>query len=130
MRWNYSVRWNSATAIPSSAAPVTAMMPSDTPTGTVRPFHVTAGDRGSARDGRDAQVVEDCEPHRVNDAGDRIGPGEHAQPRGQRPQRAERAVQEEQRDDEHLRQRHERLYLPYPCCHHYAEGGQREGQQQ
>jgi hypothetical protein len=49
---------------------------------------------------------------------------------GQRPPRVERPGQEEQRHDEHLRQRHERLYLRYPSRHHYAGRGQREGQQQ
>ena len=40
----YSVRWNSAIAMPSRAAPITATMPSDRPTGTAQPAQVTAGD--------------------------------------------------------------------------------------
>ena len=44
---NYSVRWNRAIAIPGSAAPITATMPGETPTGTAQPFPVTAGDRAA-----------------------------------------------------------------------------------
>ncbi len=39
----YSVRWNSAMAIPSMARPITATIPSDNPTGTDQPPHVTPG---------------------------------------------------------------------------------------
>ncbi len=39
----YSVRWNSAIAMPSRAAPITATMPSERPTGTGQPFQVTEG---------------------------------------------------------------------------------------
>jgi hypothetical protein len=40
---------------------------------TYRGLHVTAG-QGGARRRRDAQVIEDRVPHRINDVGDRIEP--------------------------------------------------------
>ena len=51
------MRWNSAIAIPSSAAPITATMPSETPTGTAQPFHVTAGDSAALAAQRNPDVT-------------------------------------------------------------------------
>src|SRR3984957_4879367 len=102
-------------------------MPSDRPTGTVHPAQVTGGQRRVGGRG-DVQVTEDRVPHGCTTWGDPGEPGEPGQSGGPRAERVERTGQEEQWHHQHLGQRHERLYLRYPCRHHYAECGEREGQ--
>ena len=75
-------------------------------------------------------MAADGVPHRADDIGDRVEPRQHSRPGRPCAERVERARQEEQRHYAHLRQRRERLNPRYPGRHHYAERGQREGQQQ
>ena len=75
---------------------------------------------------REGQLVEREVPHRLDDVGQRVQPGEHGQPLGQSGDREERARQEHHRHDQQLADRHGRLDGLDPGRQQDAERGQQQ----